>query len=110
MKPALKIAIATLTLTFTSSSQAQTKSKNTATIQTGFWVVESNIRSPKNSVVYFYNEGKELVYKESITGKRININRNKIRNQLNMVLEQSLLSWNKEKTMKENQQWLATKL
>jgi hypothetical protein len=110
MKPILKIGIATLALTFTSSLQAQTNSKNTTETKTGFWVVESNIRSPKNSVVYFYNEDKKLVYKESVTGRRININRKKTRKQLNTVLEQSLLSWEREKTMKENQQWLAAKL
>jgi hypothetical protein len=110
MKPICKIAAVAILLSFGLSSQAQTKLNNTVEIKTGFWQIESNIHSPKNSIVYFYNEDKELMYKESITGRRININRKKIRNQLNTVLEQSLLSWEREKIMKENQQWLAAKL
>ena len=76
----------------------------------GFWVVVSNQKTPKNATVYFYNNDKELIYKELVTGKRINIKRPKICMRLKAVLEQSLVSWEKEKIMKENQQWVASKL
>jgi hypothetical protein len=110
MKPIFKATFFAILLSFALSSKAQTKLNTTPEKETGFWVIESNKHSPKNSIVYFYNEDKELVYKESITGKRININRKKTRKQLNGVLEQCLLSWKKERTIKENQQWLAANL
>jgi hypothetical protein len=110
MKPIFKAAFLAIVLSFALSSKAQSKLNTTPEKETGFWVIENNKHSPKNSTVYFYNEDKELVYKESIIGKRININRKKTCKQLNAVLEQCLLSWKKEKTIKENQQWLAAKL
>lgn len=51
-----------------------------------------------------------ILNKETVTGKRININRKKVLRQLNTVLEESLLAWEKEKVLKEDKQWLATKL
>jgi hypothetical protein len=108
MKPIFKLAIFALLFNCALSVSAQGKNSQNAT--KGFWVVENNVHTPKNSIVYFYNEEKELIYKESVNGKRININRKKVCRQLNMVLEQSLLAWEKEKVFKEDQQWLATKL
>ena len=32
----------------------------------GWWVVESNIHTPKQHVIYFYNNDRVLVYKEKI--------------------------------------------
>jgi hypothetical protein len=108
MKQLFKLAF--FALLFASSLSVNAQIKNSEKDSKGFWVVESNIHTPKHCIVYFYNEEKELIYKESVTGKRININRKKVCRELNTVLEQSLLSWEKEKVLKENQQWLAAKL
>jgi hypothetical protein len=55
------------------------------------WVIESNIRTPKNSVIKFYNAKQELIYQEQIIGKRINTQRLKVRMALNDILYQLLI-------------------
>lgn len=110
MKPIFKLTVFTFIILCTINASAQKRVSQNPNDPKGFWVIQSNIHSPKTSTVYFYNNHQELIYKELVTGKRININRKKIRIQLNNVLEQSVLSWEKEKVAKENQQWLATKL
>ena len=69
----------------------------------GYWVVESNIHSPKQHIVYFYNNDGVLVYKEKIEGIRINPNKKTIRLQLKQVLEISVLAWEKKQQLKENE-------
>ena len=70
----------------------------------GFWVIESNIATPKQAIVYFYNNDKTLVYKEAITAVRININRKKVCKRLEAVLTQTVEDFEKEKVLKENNQ------
>lgn len=59
----------------------------------GYWVIESNVKSPKNSTIYFYTTQDQLVYKETVEGTRININRKKVLLRLKNVLEQSVLTY-----------------
>lgn len=50
------------------------------------WVIESNIKTPKVSVIKFYNAKQELIYQEQINGKTINVNRVKVQKRLNEIL------------------------
>jgi hypothetical protein len=59
-------------------------------IKEGNWVIVSNIKTPKNSTVMFYNDKQELIYSEVITNKRINIERKKIKLALNQVLKKAI--------------------
>lgn len=54
------------------------------------WVVESNVKTPKNSIVKFYNTNQKLIYQEVVTGKKIKIERAKIRKGLDHILAQIL--------------------
>ena len=76
----------------------------------GFWNMESNIKSPRTCTIYFYNNSNELVYKETITGKRININRKKIRKDLEAVLVQAVTAWEKKNVYRENEALVAQRL
>ena len=69
----------------------------------GWWVVESNIHTPKVNIVYFYNNDGVLVYKEKIEGLRINPAKKTIRMQLKQVLESAVVTWEKEHQLKENE-------
>ncbi len=71
--------------------------------QKGFWVIQGNLHSPKNSTIYFYNNERELVYKEEVYN-RINPDKLKTRKRLESVLNQSVIAWQKERVLKENQQ------
>ena len=65
-----------------------------------YWVVESNIKTPRHSVVHFYNSDHVVMYTETIDGKRVNINRQKTRRRLNEALKQVTLVWQKDNQMK----------
>ena len=69
----------------------------------GWWVIESNIHTPKQHIFYFYNNDGVLVYKEKIEGMRINASKRTTRLQLKQVLETSVLSWEKRHQLKENE-------
>lgn len=69
----------------------------------GWWVVESNIHTPKQHIIYFYNNDRVLVYKEKIEGMRINASKRATRLQLKQVLETSVLAWEKKQELRENQ-------
>jgi len=56
----------------------------------GYWVVESNKHSPKESVVRFYNLDNVLVYQENISGKKVKVNNKHTRQALNNTLELAL--------------------
>ena len=67
----------------------------------GFWVVESNIHTPEESTIYFYNNDKQLVYKEHIRGKLLDLSRRKVRKRLERVLDQAVTAYEKDHLMRE---------
>lgn len=69
----------------------------------GWWVVESNVHTPKQHIIYFYNNDHVLVYKEKIEGMRINASKRATRMQLKQVLETSVLAWEKNHKLTENE-------
>src|SRR5688572_19424621 len=71
----------------------------------GFWVVESNINTPKKATVYFYNAQHQLVYKEEVEHLPLDLSKAKVRRQLNAVLQQSIAAWKRE-----NNQLLANRM
>jgi hypothetical protein len=72
-----------------------------------YWVVVSNVKTPKESVVYFYTTNHQVMYKESIEGRKMNINRKKVRTRLNEALAEVTTAWNKDWQAKENQYLVA---
>jgi hypothetical protein len=61
----------------------------------GYWVVESNIKDKKNHVIWFYNNDDQVVYKETLTGVKLNTSRKKVRMKLKTVLESAVTAWEK---------------
>jgi hypothetical protein len=59
----------------------------------GYWVVESNIHTPKNNTIWFYNNDNVLVYKETLTGISLNPNKRKVKMKLKRILESSVTAW-----------------
>ena len=53
----------------------------------GFWVIESNVKTPRKNFIRFYNHLNELIYEEEVLNKKININRAKVRKALTKVLQ-----------------------
>lgn len=76
----------------------------------GYWVVESNVKTPRKSIVHFYNNDHVVVYREKVEGIRINLNRKKTLYRLKAALEQAIVAWEKEKILKENEEIVANAL
>lgn len=76
----------------------------------GWWVVESNIHSPKQHIVYFYNNEGVLVYKEKLEGIRLKPEKAAIKMHLKEVLEASVLAWEKQHLLKENESLVVNRL
>jgi hypothetical protein len=76
----------------------------------GYWIIESNIKTPENSIIYFYTNDNELVYKEKIEGVRINLKKRRVLMNLKTVLEQSIIGWNEQHILKQNEMLVALAL
>lgn len=59
----------------------------------GYWVVESNKKTPKEATVYFYTSENLLVYKEEIRNKKLKLNRRKTLLRLKSALEEAVVAY-----------------
>ncbi len=69
----------------------------------GYWVIESNIHTPKLNIIYFYNNDGVLVYKENVDGIVINLKKRSVKMNLKRVLEQSLIAFKENQKASENE-------
>jgi len=76
----------------------------------GYWVVESNVKTPFNSIIHFYDNDNVLVYREKVDGVKINLNKSRTKMRLKKILEQSIVAYEKSHTITENEQWVAKAL
>ena len=66
----------------------------------GFWMVESNINNPKNSIVRFYNNDQRLIYTENVYGVELNTKKRRTLMKLKRVLEKVVFAWEVNGTVK----------
>lgn len=76
----------------------------------GYWMVESNVKTPKSSTIYFFNNDNVMVYKEKVEGFKLKINKTKTRMRLEGILEQSVTAWEQKHIFSENTFLVATAL
>jgi hypothetical protein len=74
--------------------------------EAGYWVVESNIHTPLNHTIWFYNNDHILVYKEAVNGMRLNPARKMVKMKLKKVLEASVITWQEKKVTQENKDFV----
>jgi hypothetical protein len=68
----------------------------------GYWVIESNVKTPKSAIVYFYNNENELVYKERVEGIKLNVKKDATKMKLKKVLETAVWAWEAKQPVKES--------
>lgn len=73
----------------------------------GYWVVESNINTPLEHTIWFYNNDNVLVYKEALHGTRLNPSRKSVKMKLKKVLETSVTVWQQKNITEENKEYVA---
>lgn len=74
----------------------------------GYWQVVSNIKAPKENVVYFFNNENVLIYKENISGMKLKLNKRKTLLRLKTALDEALQAWTNNKMFKDNDVLIAT--
>jgi hypothetical protein len=114
MKLTLKIVVTALILSLLCLTvQAQEipslDSKPRYVSDKGFWMVQSNVSNPKESIIYFYNNNKVEVYKEVVSGEKLKLNKRKTLMSLKKILETAVLAWEQNKPIKEDEKLFAAK-
>jgi hypothetical protein len=74
--------------------------------ENGNWMVETNIHKPLYSVIYFYTNEGEIIYKETLEGMKLNLDKKKVKMRLKKVLDAALVAWYKNKALVEEQSWV----
>ena len=91
------IIITALSLLFSTTIYAQSDEPMPETPKwlssKGYWVVESNKKTPKDATVYFYNNENMLVYKEEIKDQKLKLNRKKTLLRLKSALEEAVVAY-----------------
>jgi hypothetical protein len=72
----------------------------------GYWIVESNIYTPRQCTIRFYNNDHVMVYTEKVEGVQLKLKRKKVKMHLKQVLETTLVAWELQKQSKENEGWV----
>jgi hypothetical protein len=112
MKQEIKTWVAAIALSlFSLSSFAQEETTTTTAPRwvsdKGYWVVEGNIHTPLNHTVWFYNNDNVLIYKETVTGIKLNPAKRKVKMKLKKVLETSVIAWEQKRPVEENKHYVA---
>ena len=102
----LVLLLATSVVAIAQENQTAVKAGPKWVSDKGYWIIESNIKSPKTSIVYFYNNENTVVYSEKVEGVRINIKRKQTCMRLKKALDKSLIAW--EKRQPGNEQLVKT--
>jgi hypothetical protein len=63
----------------------------------GYWIIESNIHTPLDHIVSFYNNDHVLLYKEALKGVKLNIEKRKVKMKLKKLLEAAVIAWERKK-------------
>ena len=75
------------------SSLAQRK--KTAMPEEGYWVIESNIKTPRQGTIHFYSNSGQSIGQQDFADKKFNVSKRKVVRQLNDMLFQALLVYRK---------------
>jgi hypothetical protein len=59
----------------------------------GYWEVESNIHSPWNSTIFFFNNDGIMVYKETLVNVPLDLQKRRTLRRLKKILDRSVTAW-----------------
>ncbi len=114
MKQQLKkwmTAAAILLVTINASAQNERKEDAAPWVSSkGYWVIETNTKTPLQHTVRFYTNEDSLVYTEKVEGIRLNPERRKIKMKLKEVLETSVTAWERNKIPEVDKNYVTTVL
>src|SRR5687767_7670918 len=107
MKKIVVVTSLLLSVAFNINAQSTLKVSQAVTApwtpETGYWVVESNLKIRKAYMVLFYTNEGSLIYSEHISGVKLNIKKRKTLMKLKNALDATMLAWEKSKKVRENE-------
>ena len=107
MKKIKQIALVVAMLTITGFAFGQKENRNSSAnnpswvSDKGFWVIETNVKTPKRSVVHFYNNDRQLIYSEKVEGRKLKVKRKRTLVQLKNALDKVIYAWEKNGEVQE---------
>jgi hypothetical protein len=104
-KTVTAVIVASL-LSFYTFAQDETSTTARWVSDKGYWVIENNIKDPLQHTIWFYNNDNVLLYKELLTGVKLNPHKRKIKMKLKKVLESAVTAWEKNKNVEENKNYV----
>ena len=76
----------------------------------GYWVLETNMNSPLQHVVRFYNNHRQLLYTETLNGVKLDPKQRKVKMKLKKVLETAVANWEERKISEVDKAYVARQL
>ncbi len=73
----------------------------------GYWVIKTNIKTPKSAIVYFYDNNNTLVYEEAVEGVKLNVRRARTKLKLTRAMEKAVLAYQQKQPLKQKDQLVA---
>ena len=107
MKKIKQIVLVVAMLTITGFAFAQKENSNSGAnspswvSDKGFWIIETNVKTPKSSIVYFYNNDRQLIYSERVEGRKLKVKRKRTLVQLKNALDKVIYAWEKHGEVKD---------
>lgn len=95
---AVKIVILVCCLGLGLNVMAQTKKTKLKpwVCTNGFWVVETNVKTPLLNKVRFYTNNGLLMEEKEMNGARLNVKKRKVKIELKQMLETVALAWEQQ--------------
>lgn len=107
----LLLAMVIAAISFKASAQTESNTKTPKWISDkGYWVLEDNVKGNAFSVINFYNNDNQLVYREKLIGTSLNIHKKKTLLKLKDALETAIVAWNEKHTLREDEAIVANAL
>lgn len=98
------LTVITSTLLAQQSNQLNKRSVSELIDGKGFWVIESNIKTPKTATIHFYTMDNTLMYSEKVEGIKLDVKKQRTVKSLNRVLLQALVAFHKTKQQTQDLQ------
>ncbi|MEO6731082.1 MAG: hypothetical protein ABIN01_07680 [Ferruginibacter sp.] len=113
MKKIRKISLLLLLIGCVSMVNAQATERNTSpkspkwVSDKGFWVIETNIKTPRHSIVHFYTNEKQHVYQEQVDNVVLNVKKRRTLMKLKRVLDKVMYEWQTNDVVEDQKQLIA---
>ena len=96
----------------TSCVYSQDKTKKTVpwVSDKGYWVAESNIKTPMNHTIRFYTNDNQLIHTEKISGVKLNFDKRKTKMKMKNALEETILLYTQHRRSEQISEYLVAYL